>query len=122
LRSFGIETALDVTPEAIQLIPGIGEALTWGLLGWRRTVESQFHYEPKMGVPPGDLQQLDFKYMQRRFELERRLQQEKGQLQRISDDAKRDLIGLANDATSRRFAVDQAKSDLAVAGITHSLW
>lgn len=42
LRSFGIETAADVTREAIRQVPGFGPHLTQVLVAWRDTLEQGF--------------------------------------------------------------------------------
>ncbi len=46
LASFGIETANDVTRNAVLLVPGFGEAYTARLLAWRQGHEKNFRYNP----------------------------------------------------------------------------
>jgi DNA-binding helix-hairpin-helix protein with protein kinase domain len=46
LISFGIETAADVNPSAIQRVPGFGDVMSGKLMDWRRKHESKFRYDP----------------------------------------------------------------------------
>ncbi|MGL4550292.1 MAG: hypothetical protein ACRC33_03815, partial [Gemmataceae bacterium] len=42
LASEGVETAADVTYDAVIEVPGFGEVMTGKLLAWRQAVEKQF--------------------------------------------------------------------------------
>ena len=53
LRSYGIETAADVTPLAVDAVPGFGPVRTAALLSWRADKERQFQFVPD----PQDLTQ-----------------------------------------------------------------
>jgi hypothetical protein len=44
LRSYGIETAADLTSAAVQAVPGFGPVSTKPLLEWRRKHEATFNY------------------------------------------------------------------------------
>ncbi len=44
LASFGIESAADVSYDAVMAVPGFGESLTGKLLQWRREHETKFRY------------------------------------------------------------------------------
>lgn len=52
LRSYGIETAADISENAILRVPGFGPKLTQPLLNWRRHMEARFVYSP--GTTPAD--------------------------------------------------------------------
>lgn len=54
LRSYGIETADDVTERAVLAIPGFGPTYTYKLIEWRRSVEQKFVFDPAKGVDPAD--------------------------------------------------------------------
>ncbi len=77
LESYGIETAADVTPEALQVVPGFGQRLgrqrTAALLGWRRALEQQFRYDPRQGVNPATLADLRQQHAQQRWAIEQEL-------------------------------------------------
>ncbi|MDQ5911042.1 MAG: hypothetical protein QG599_3139 [Pseudomonadota bacterium] len=77
LESYGIETAADVTPEALQGVPGFGQRLgrqrSAALLNWRQTLEQQFRYDPRQGVSPAVLANLRQQQVQQRLAIEREL-------------------------------------------------
>ncbi|MFA4860673.1 helix-hairpin-helix domain-containing protein [Methanoregula sp.] len=74
LRSFGVETAADISFGKIRGIPGFGDALTVELLGWRQRMERNFTFNPLKGVEKTDIQLLKLKYQPRMRPLERELQ------------------------------------------------
>ncbi|MDP9154655.1 MAG: hypothetical protein M3O74_10435 [Pseudomonadota bacterium] len=47
LASFNVETANDVTRNAVLVVPGFGEAYTAKLLAWRQGHEAKFRYNPQ---------------------------------------------------------------------------
>lgn len=47
LASFNVETANDVTRNAVMAVPGFGEAYTAKLLAWRQGHEAKFRYNPQ---------------------------------------------------------------------------
>jgi DNA-binding helix-hairpin-helix protein with protein kinase domain len=73
LRSFGIETAADISYVKIQGIPGFGDALTQQLFSWRQQMESKFKFDPSKSVDKTDIQVLKQKFMPRMRPLERQL-------------------------------------------------
>ena len=98
LRSYGIETALDISPSAVDNVPGIGETLGRRLCGWRDYWEHQFKFDPAKGVPQADLNAIALKYFQQRFDLYRRLQMG-SELKNTRDQGQRAL----NDLAARKF-------------------
>jgi DNA-binding helix-hairpin-helix protein with protein kinase domain len=70
LRSYGIETAADVTEEAIGGIPGFGPSLTASVVAWRRSIERQFVFDPTKPGDPSDVDdpEDDLRTPQRRLE------------------------------------------------------
>ncbi len=77
LESYGIETAADVTPEALKVVPGFGQRLgrqrAAALLGWRQALEQQFRYDPRQGVSPTAIANLRQQYVQQQLAIEREL-------------------------------------------------
>lgn len=67
LMSFGIETAADVTENAVLRVPGFGNVMTRKLVAWRHEVQSKFKYQPKPNVQ--DL--ADERALRSRFAAER---------------------------------------------------
>lgn len=74
LRSFGVETAADISYGKIQSIPGFGDALTSELLIWRKQVESRFKFDPAKGVEKSDRHLLKQKFIPRMRPIERGLE------------------------------------------------
>jgi DNA-binding helix-hairpin-helix protein with protein kinase domain len=74
LRSFGIETAADISYHKIMGIPGFGEVLTSELVSWRQYMESKFRFDPSKGVDKTDIQMLQQRFHPRMRPIERRLQ------------------------------------------------
>jgi DNA-binding helix-hairpin-helix protein with protein kinase domain len=56
LRSYGVETALDIN-RSIR-VPGFGPARLRALLAWRATVARTFRFDPDRGVDPAELNAL----------------------------------------------------------------
>jgi len=77
LESYGIETAADVTPEALRTVPGFGQRLgrqrIAALLAWRQGLERQFRYDPQQGVDPAASAALRQRYAQHRAHFEQEL-------------------------------------------------
>jgi DNA-binding helix-hairpin-helix protein with protein kinase domain len=59
LRSFGIETAADVTRQAILAVPGFGDVLIKSLLTFRATVERGFVFDPTQPVNPRKISEIN---------------------------------------------------------------
>lgn len=91
LASFGIETAVDVEETAILEVPGFGPKLTERLTRWRQEIESQFVFNPTVGVPPQEQHALDLRFAQSRQHIETRLQAGEGELQAIARQAEGEL-------------------------------
>lgn len=75
LRSFGIETAADVTFAAVSRVPGFGDVMTRRLVDWRNSKEQRFRYNP--APLPEDAradQAVRAKYAQRKLALETKIQ------------------------------------------------
>lgn len=70
LESYGIETAADITKSAVMNVPGFGPAMTARLLEWRRSVEAKFRFDPKVGVDPQAVFDLDKRIAEQRRVLE----------------------------------------------------
>jgi len=83
LRSFGIETAADITGYKIRGIPGFGDLLTQELLFWRQQMESRFRFDPSKGIDKTDIQLLTQKFQPRMRPLQRSLRSGIENLDRI---------------------------------------
>jgi DNA-binding helix-hairpin-helix protein with protein kinase domain len=65
LLSYGIETAADLTAEAIGRIPGFGPEAVTGLLDWRKTCEGRFDYDGSKPLPKSLEQEIERRFYER---------------------------------------------------------
>ena len=77
LASYGIETAADVSAEALQTVPGFGLRLghqrAAALLAWRQALEQRFRYDPRKGADPAAMADLRRHSAQERLRIEQEL-------------------------------------------------
>jgi DNA-binding helix-hairpin-helix protein with protein kinase domain len=73
LSAYGIDDAADITPSALQAVPGFGQFLAMQLITWRQSLEARFKFNPGRGVDPVDIQQVDNAIAKRRTEIEQLL-------------------------------------------------
>ncbi|HNX17267.1 MAG TPA: hypothetical protein PKM50_02945 [Methanoregula sp.] len=73
LRSFGIETAADITQNKIMSIPGFDKTLAQELMKWKKQQASRFVYDEKMGVSTVDVQVLVHTFQPKIRPIEREL-------------------------------------------------
>lgn len=64
LASFGVETAADINPRAIQRIAGFGPHLTNRLLAWRQSCERKFTHHADLHAPPDWIQRIQNQHRQ----------------------------------------------------------
>lgn len=87
LRSFGIETALDVTPDKVSAVDGFGPARTSAVVGWRQSVEARFRFDPNKAVDPAERAALVQRQSQRRATIESALTKGLNELQQMRSTA-----------------------------------
>lgn len=116
LISFGIETAADISEQAIAQIPGFGPMLTQELLTWRRDRERHFRFDPQQGISAADIAKLKHKYAPKKVALQQQLTSGANELRRI----KQQIIDF-QQATTRQIedaaqllAQSQANHDAAI--------
>jgi DNA-binding helix-hairpin-helix protein with protein kinase domain len=66
LRSFGIETAWDITEDIAVTVPGFGPALTGKLMDWRQFVESLFRFNSRIPTDPAEITRVKAEILMRR--------------------------------------------------------
>jgi DNA-binding helix-hairpin-helix protein with protein kinase domain len=64
LASYGIETAYDITEDALAVVRGIGPVLQQNLLRWKEEVLADFRYDPGVVLPDEAPRPLVLKYRQ----------------------------------------------------------
>jgi len=77
LESYGIETAADIAPDALDAVPGFeqrtGRKRSAALLAWRQELEQNFRHDPRQRVEPAEIAKLQQRYAQQRTQLEQEL-------------------------------------------------
>lgn len=115
LASYGIDTAADVTPLSIELVPGFGQFLTQQMMAWRQSLEARFRFDPKRGVDPADVQRIDREIGKRKTEIESTLVRGPNELgalrQRIL--AQRSQLTVELEKAMTEFAQAQANAQAA---------
>jgi DNA-binding helix-hairpin-helix protein with protein kinase domain len=81
LRSWGIDTAADVTPAKVAEIPGFGRNLTDRIVSWADGLQRQFRFEAGSTVDPLEVQKLDRELAGRRIKLMKELRNAIGALE-----------------------------------------
>ena len=112
LRSFGIETAADVTWDKVISVKGFGEVLTRAVVDWRKACERRFVFNPNQAVTEADKNAVRVKIATRKRELENALSAGAAELQRLRQDMinKANMLSSALQAASQKLA--QAQADL----------
>jgi DNA-binding helix-hairpin-helix protein with protein kinase domain len=114
LRSYGIETAADISFNKIFSIPTFGQVLTQNLVDWKNALENRFQ---SYKSPPQDLAALngiDQRYSRRRSELEGNLVSGKTQLEQSCNTLVKKREQLKKEAESVAKQLAQAKADMRV--------
>lgn len=73
LRSFGIETAADVTKSRVMQVKGFGESLTRALTDWKSGCERRFSFNPAQALSIADKNTVRSKYGAREAKLEQEI-------------------------------------------------
>jgi DNA-binding helix-hairpin-helix protein with protein kinase domain len=112
LRSFGIETAADVTWHQVIRVKGFGEVLTRAVVDWQKACERRFVFNPNLAVTEADKNAVRVKIMARKRALEIALNAGAAELQRLCQDIanKSSTLSPALQAASRKLA--QTHADL----------
>lgn len=114
LRSFGIETAADVSRSKVLQVRGFGEGLTRAVVDWKADCERRFTFNPANAVSEADKNAVRAKFGTRRAALEAGLGAGSSELQRFRQQATSRSAALQPklEVAARRLA--QAEKDLSV--------
>lgn len=112
LRSFGIETAADVTWNKVISVKGFGEVLTRAVVDWRKACERRFVFNPNLAITEADKNAVRAKIATRKRTLEIALNAGAAELQRLRQDmtSKANALSPALQAANQKLA--QAQADL----------
>ncbi|MFZ1567529.1 MAG: hypothetical protein WAT29_01810 [Thiolinea sp.] len=86
LRSFGIETAADVTRSKVQAVHGFGNVLTNAVVDWRKSCERRFVFNPQNAISESDKNVVRAKIGIRRRSIEASLIAGPADLQRLREE------------------------------------
>lgn len=112
LRSFGIETAADVTRNRVMQVRGFGESLTCAVVDWRQSCERQFQFNPAIAVSQSDRDAVRSKFAAKRSALERALAAGPSELQQLRQRAASQLTALTPQIRAAAQKLAQARADL----------
>lgn len=112
LQSYGIETADDVTQQAVLAVPGFGPAYTARLVEWRQGLEKQFVFDAAKPVDPRDIAQVEQEMATTRAKLEQELAHGAMQLHQIRQQtlSRRQALQPAVEAALKNLAQLEADS------------
>jgi DNA-binding helix-hairpin-helix protein with protein kinase domain len=116
LASYGVETAADVTDDALGTIAGLGASLKKDLLAWRQQLERGFAYDPRQAIDPGDLSAVEQELAATRTQLGDVLRRGAANLRAIADQTERARRVLRADLDRAVLTLAQADADLSVEG------
>jgi DNA-binding helix-hairpin-helix protein with protein kinase domain len=110
LQAYGIQTAADITKQALAQIPGLG-AGGWNVWQWRQECAASFSYVPNKFTAQ-ILNRIDSEYRGKRADLVVKLQAIAGRLERARLSDMQRIERVTNDLASARLAYAHAKADL----------
>jgi DNA-binding helix-hairpin-helix protein with protein kinase domain len=114
LRSFGIETAADVSMNGIMQIRGFGWTLASALVDWRTDCERRFVFNPATAFTAADADALRRKYAVRRAVIEKTLSEAPTQLKQFRQTAASRLAALMPQLEAAARNVAQASADFSL--------
>jgi DNA-binding helix-hairpin-helix protein with protein kinase domain len=84
LESYGIESASDLSWEALARVPGFGPVFQRKLMNWKTTLEKQFVFNPSKPIDPSHLLRIDQENQKARADLQNKLEKTLCELKRAS--------------------------------------
>ena len=112
LRSFGIETAADVTRRGVKQVKGFGDHLTQAVIDWKASCERRFVFRPNEAVTPADRQAVMAKIAAKRHRLESALTVGATELQRFRLHASARTMPLLEPLRQAAEKLAQVQADL----------
>lgn len=114
LKSFGIETAADVSLYRVQAVRGFGDVLSRAVVDWRKTCERKFVFNPAIAVTEADKNVVRAKVAKRKQAIETSLTTGITDLQRIRQESDIKTKGLHPQIAVAAKRLAQAKADMTV--------
>ncbi|TFV89310.1 molecular chaperone [Oxalobacteraceae bacterium OM1] len=114
LRSFGIETAVDVDWHKVRAVKGFGEVLTRAVVDWRKACERKFVFNPSQAVTEADRNAVRARIHTRKKVIEAALAAAPGELQRMRQEANVKIAALQPQLQAAARTCAQARADAAL--------
>lgn len=114
LRSFGVETAADVSRNQVMQVKGFGESLTCAVTDWKASVERQFVFNPATAVSEADKNSVRAKFGARKSAIAATLGGGAAELQRFKQTAVSRANSLQPQLDHAAKQLAQAQSDLSL--------
>lgn len=111
LRSYGIDTAADVSKSRIEAISGFGPASSASLMDWRASLEKKFNFDPRQPVNPADVNRIKKQIDQQRSQLEQTLRSRLAELRTAAADIQKIRQSAISQATTIWKDIKQAEAD-----------
>src|SRR5262249_20347918 len=108
LISFGVETAFDIDPAAIDKIKGFGKVLTGNLMAWKKKMAKEFRFDPQSSMPEAALRTLALKYQHIQDTLFAQLESGATELETMTERVQRERD--AREPELRRLAAEWAQA------------
>lgn len=121
LRSYGLETAADITLKAVLSVPGFGPTYAAKLLVWRSNIEQKFVFDPKRGVDYQDKRTVETEIQNRRTKLEQELRSGVTVLRQLNAQVHSTHNSLRKSADIAMTNLAQAEADVAAGNAAFSL-
>lgn len=114
LRSFGIETAADVTRSAVMQVRGFGDGLTRAVTDWKASCERKFVFNSANAVSAADKSGVQSKIGARKIRIEAAIMQGVGELQDRGRQATSQLATLQIQLEDAARKLAQAQKDVSI--------
>lgn len=114
LRSFGIETAADVSKHNVRQVRGFGDSLTRAVLDWKASCERRFQFNPAAAVSQADRDAVRARVAAKRVSLERTLAAAPSELQQYRQRSTVQLAVLKPQLEMAAQRLAQAQADMTV--------
>jgi DNA-binding helix-hairpin-helix protein with protein kinase domain len=111
LASRGVETAADVSEDALRAVPGVGRQLRQQILAWRGQVELAFVVDTGQGIDRRDLTELEQEMQAARRRLEQHLRHGAADLAALARQAQRARLTLRPRVERALAALARSEAD-----------
>lgn len=112
LQSFAIETAADISDQALIAVPGFGVKLRGSMIAWRRTLEEDFRFDPGGGIDGDDRSTIEQEILAERLRISSAIRNGFTDLQQISKQVQFARSSMKTRGENAYVAHRQAEIDL----------